>query len=148
RALRPVERRDAGEAHRDEQEQVGRVAEQQEPDEHAREAAFEHREDAERIQHRHHDDERRGDGHGLAPSFARPPVIWRSTSAPSDRSTSSTRPMTTRYTPMSKNVDVTNSMCPITGISASQTARVSGLRPKSMGAAAVDTATSMPRPSM
>src|SRR5690606_41478866 len=111
---------EAGGADDDEQEQIGGVAEQQEADEHAREAAFEHRVDAAREEHSHDDDEHEGDGH-RAPAPVRPSCFaWRSTSAPRLRSTSSTRPITTRYTPMSKIVEVTNSMWPTIGSSASQ----------------------------
>src|SRR5690606_38778145 len=128
-------------------------AQQQEADQHAREAALEDGIDAGGEQHRHHDDQHGRDGHPLT---SRAGVGWKgcpavsfsclSTSAPRLRSTSSTSPMTTRYTPMSKTVELTNSMWPITGSSASHTARVRGSSPNRIGAMAVPTAMIMPAP--
>ena len=58
-----VERGDTRAAHHDQEEQVGRVAKQQESDEHAGEAALEHGVDACGEEHAHDDDEHERDRH-------------------------------------------------------------------------------------
>lgn len=64
-ALRPEERGIAGDAHHDQQQQVRGVAEQQEADQHAGQAALQHRVHTTREEDGHDDDEGEGDVHQL-----------------------------------------------------------------------------------
>ena len=95
------DRRQPAEPAGGQQQQVGRVAQQQEADQHAGQAAVEQQVDAGGVEAA--DDDRQDDGRGHrtitspgSASIGSSSSSWRSSSAPSDRRMSSTRPTTIR----------------------------------------------------
>src|SRR5699024_5906260 len=88
-------------------------------------------------------------GESCATSGAACPAAspWRSTPEPRERSTSSTRPTTTRNTPMSKNREVTRCTSPNTGSTASICTDCSTTPPKNRGTAPTPAERNRPEPS-
>src|SRR5690606_6515032 len=125
------ERRSPGPAPGREQQEVGAMPHERQADDDARERPLQDQVDAGGVQHA--DEERDREHHA-------------GSSAPSVRRMPSTRPMTTRYTPMSKNsADVTCSV-PMTGTSRPHFAPSRRSPPSSHPAAAVNVEIVMPTP--
>src|ERR1700758_383150 len=135
-----ADRRVSGRPGYGQNQQVERIANEQDSQQHSSHTAFEEQIHAGAREHADQEQWNKGGGHRPASSTSR--------RAPRLRSTSSTSPTTMRYTPRSKNSAVTNLTWPSTGRSTSINADDSTGAPSRSDTAAVPADNPSPTPSI